>query len=171
MDGMSRHWQYETAHRIYDLDVEALWRRGYRALLLDLDNTLVPWHGETVSPEVADWLCDAADRGFALCMVSNSKGSRARKLQKLLDIPEAVYQAGKPLRRGFQQAQTRLGLPPEQCLVIGDQLLTDILGATRSGMPCILVDPMARRELWATYALRWIERVVLHRRIQWEDKT
>lgn len=167
---MAKHWKYETAHRIQDLDVAALWQQGYRALLLDLDNTLVPWHGEEVSPEVAAWLAAAKAQGFALCMVSNSKGSRARKLQKLLGLPHAVYEAGKPLRRGFLQAQAKLGLRASQCLVIGDQLLTDIQGAHRCGMPCILLDPIAHKELWATYGLRWIERVFFRRTVHWEDE-
>ncbi|SIS67233.1 YqeG family HAD IIIA-type phosphatase [Alicyclobacillus vulcanalis] len=159
---LSRLMPDEYVASIYDIDLDALWRRGIRLILTDLDNTLVPWNHPDVPTELAAWLRDVNARGFHVCILSNNGEDRVGAFSKLCGIP-AVSAAGKPKSRGFLQALRRFEMPPEAAAMIGDQLFTDIQGAKRLGMYAILVLPQHSVEWWGTKISRMAERVVLRR--------
>lgn len=127
--------------RITDIDIDALVQAGVRGLLLDVDNTLTTHDNPDLSPAVREWLQKAAQAGISAVIVSNNRAARARPFAEAIGLP-FVAKARKPLRSGFRRAAALLGLQPEQCLVIGDQVFTDILGARLSGIACIQVLPI-----------------------------
>jgi uncharacterized protein len=88
------------ARSVGEITPEFLAEQGIRALILDLDNTLVPWHGYEVAPEVAQWVETMHAAGIRLCIVSNTH--RPRRLAELAAIlrVEHVPSGGKPRRRG-----------------------------------------------------------------------
>lgn len=145
---------------IYDLDPQALRRRGIRALLVDLDNTLVMWRYGQPGEEEAAWMDSVRAAGIQPCIVSNSRPSRVYACADYLQVP-AVADAGKPLGRAFRRAMEILGAAPHETAVIGDQLLTDIFGGNRLGLYTILVVPVSKRELMWTRMMRRIERRLL----------
>ena len=160
-----RPWLRPTqlAARVWEIDLQALSRRGVRAAILDLDNTLVDWNRSEVRPQVRDWLETARQRGFGLCLVSNAvRGKRVRMVCQELGLP-AVIRAGKPLARAFRRGLAVLGTRAEETCAIGDQVFTDILGANRLGLVTILLEPLNPRESPHTRLLRLVERPLRRR--------
>jgi HAD superfamily phosphatase (TIGR01668 family) len=139
------------------LDAGLLHGRGFRALILDLDNTLAGWNKRAVTPAVRAWLHGAARAGLRLCIVSNNGPERVDAFARDVELP-CVARAGKPRRVGYRRALDLLGSTPEETAVVGDQVLTDVLGARRMNMYAILVQPVARHEFFGTRSLRWLER-------------
>jgi len=150
-----------TADSIVSVDVADLKSRGIEALLLDLDNTLVPWHGYDVPVEVVSWLRDVEKQGVRMCIVSNTRyPGRLRRLAEQLRVP-FVKGRLKPLRSAFRPALELLQVPVERAAVVGDQIFTDILGGNRLGLYTVLVKPMGRREFFGTRISRFFERLIL----------
>ncbi|MDQ0286513.1 HAD superfamily phosphatase (TIGR01668 family) [Desulfofundulus luciae] len=149
--------------KLFDIDPAELQKKGIRAILLDLDNTIVPRDQDCCPDEIMQWIKKAKKHGFKLCIVSNNSPARVQALASSLAIP-AVYRAVKPARRPFIQAMKLLGVTPGQTAVIGDQIFTDVLGGNRLGLYTILVVPLPGREFWATRLFsRRLEKVVLRR--------
>ncbi len=153
----------EECATIFDVDYESLWNRGMRGLIFDLDNTLCSWHASSLDESVRDLLGDLRERGFRLCILSNGNlDNRHGILEDLTrqEIP-VFYPAKKPLPIGFKRAQRFLDLNPKEVAVIGDQLLTDVLGGNLLGFYTILVEPLCPREHpWTKHVSRLLERLL-----------
>jgi len=148
---------------IYDIDLHALKENGIRGIITDLDNTLVGAKVPLATPELVKWLDDVRDLGFRVVIVSNNNWTRVSQFAKPLNIPY-VHMARKPASGAFRRALTTLGLPAEQTAVIGDQMMTDVLGGRRMGLFTILVTPIAPSdEGFMTRFNRMIERYALSR--------
>ena len=150
----------QFAEGIHQVDLHDLKRKGIAGLILDLDNTLVPWNGHAVFPEVRSWIDEAKKRGFNACIVSNNDAGRGEKVREIFGLP-AFWKAVKPRRRTFRKALDLLKLTPPQVAVVGDQIFTDILGGNRMGFYTILVRPLNKREFLGTMCVRKVEKVVL----------
>ncbi|QHT60241.1 YqeG family HAD IIIA-type phosphatase [Paenibacillus lycopersici] len=148
---------------IYDINLHALKEQGIIGIITDLDNTLVGAREPLATPELVKWLDDVRDLGFKVVIVSNNHESRVSKFAKPLDIP-FVHAARKPANRPFVRALDTLGLPAEKAAVIGDQMMTDVLGGRRMGLFTILVKPIAPKdEGIMTRFNRMIEKIALSR--------
>lgn len=141
---------------------EFLAARGLRGLLLDLDNTLVPYHSYAEMPTSARWVEETVDAGIRVALLSNATVRRAEEWRGRL-VLEGVGMAGKPNPRAFQRAAERLGLPPYQVGMVGDQVFTDVLGGNLAGLHTILVHPLIDNALPHTRLARQLERRVLAR--------
>lgn len=121
---------------------QALKARGVRLVLADLDNTLVAYKVPEPTPQVVAWKEGLEREGIQLFLLSNSRRpGRAQHFAQALGIPFLGH-AGKPKRGGFRQAMERMGVGPEETVMVGDQIFTDILGANRSGVTPLLVQPI-----------------------------
>lgn len=150
----------ESVARVTDIDLQRLMQKGFRALLLDLDNTLLPWRSLEVPSDVRRWLSRASELGFKVCIVSNTHNpKRLRQIARGMNV-ECVHRALKPRGRGFDVALAKLTCSRSEAVVVGDQILTDILGGNLAGMYTILVDPMHPTEFLGTKLSRLIERVL-----------
>lgn len=150
----------EYRRSIFEIDLDRLKANGFRAIMLDLDNTLVKWNDPDPTPGLLDWLALVKQKGFAACIVSNNSGSRVSEFAAKVGIP-FIPSATKPRRKGFRIAMARLGVGPKESVVVGDQIFTDILGGNRSGAYTILVVPLDPREFFLTQLVRRVERRVL----------
>lgn len=131
-----------TANDIYELSGEALARRGFKLLLADLDNTLVPYGVPLPDEKLKAWRDELAHHGVALFILSNNrKEHRPRVFAEELGVPY-IGHAGKPKTPSFCQAMERLGVTREQTAIVGDQVFTDVLGGNRAGVSTILVQPI-----------------------------
>jgi HAD superfamily phosphatase (TIGR01668 family) len=128
---------------IYDIDLVALWEQGVRGIITDLDNTLVGAKAPLATPELIDWLKVVAQIGFQVVIVSNNNRLRVSKFAEPLSLP-FIYRAKKPTSASFRRALSMMNMKPEQTAVIGDQMMTDVLGGNRMGLYTILVLPIAR---------------------------
>lgn len=157
-------WKYlcpkQYVEDICQIDLMELKKKGIKGVIMDLDNTLVPWNDCAVFPEVKEWIRKLNESGFKSCIVSNNNSRRGEELPELIDVP-AFWKAVKPRRRAFRKALGLMMLKPSQVAVIGDQVFTDILGGNRLGLYTILVRPLNRQEFLGTMFVRKLERVVL----------
>jgi HAD superfamily phosphatase (TIGR01668 family) len=145
---------------LHSVDVDALWSGGKRLILLDVDNTLVAWKKEDFSPEIRAWLARAKALGFQICIISNThRLERLARIKTELGV-ETVRGRFKPSRAMFRLALIKFGRKAEETVMIGDQMMTDILGANRSGIDAIWVRQMDAREFGPTKVNRFIERLL-----------
>lgn len=150
-----------TAESVSSVDTAQLHGLGIEALLMDLDNTLVPWHGYEISDDTLRWLRDAEALGLKICIVSNTRyPGRLKRLAGQMQVP-FVKGTLKPRKSAFRPALKLLGVAPDRAAVIGDQIFTDILGGNRLGLYTILVKPLSRREFFGTKISRLFERIIL----------
>lgn len=159
--------QFRPNHRaasVTEITPAFLRERALTALILDLDNTLVQWHGREVAPEIAEWIGEMHAAGIRLCIVSNThRPGRLRELAAILGV-QYVPSGGKPRRKGFLRAMAEMGVTALETAVVGDQVMTDIWGGNRSGCLTILVDPLSSVEFVGTRVIsRNVERIILAR--------
>ena len=148
------------AETLFDIDTNALRTRGIRGIILDLDNTIVPWDNSDVCPRIADWLRQLTAQGFRVAVVSNNWQKRVRAICVAFGLP-FVSRAYKPARAGFRRALASIGLEASETAVIGDQLFTDVLGGNRMGMYTIWVKPLTAQEFIGTRVHRRLEHVAV----------
>lgn len=150
------------ANSVLELDLDKLSSIGIKAVIFDLDNTLVEWHQDQLNPEVIELIERFKQKGFKLCILSNALEYRVEAVAKLLDIPY-VSQAIKPRKSPFIKALEILGTAPENTAVVGDQLFTDILGGNRMQLYTIWTPPLSDTEFFSTRAVRKLEQLVVKR--------
>ena len=158
-------WPDLYLEKVTVLDEELLKKYNLKGIILDLDNTISPWGEKTIPRDVVKWVKKLQEFGIKFCLVSNNSNERVREVAVFLGIPY-VARAIKPRRRAFLQGVELMGLKPSEVAVIGDQLLTDIIGAKRAGLMAILVTPLASREFIGTKINRFIESYLLKRLLQ-----
>lgn len=158
-----RRWLTADAFvdRVENISLDELRHKGITALALDLDNTLAPWNESEISPSVRCWLEEAKEKGFRICIVSNAhSASRVAAVAKDLGVAH-VPTAWKPRRSGFRKAMALFGANPSTTAVIGDQLLTDVLGGKRVGALTFWVNPISSKEFFTTRIVRRLERLIV----------
>lgn len=164
----------EHVKSILDITPEHLKNMGIKGIITDLDNTLVEWDRPSATPQLIKWLEEMKRNLIQVTIVSNNRSrARVQKFSDPLSIP-FIFQAKKPMVRAFQKAISQMKLKKDEVVVIGDQLLTDVLGGNRGGFHTILVVPVAQTDGFFTKLNRFIERRLLNwfrkkGMIQWED--
>jgi uncharacterized protein len=153
----------QIVNTVFDIDLDELKTRGVRGIITDLDNTLVGAKTPLATPQLVGWLDIVKDRGFKVVILSNNNKTRVGNFADPLGIP-FIPAARKPAGASFRRALRLLELDPGHAVVVGDQMLTDVLGGRRAGLHTILVTPIApSEEGWATQINRRIEKIALAR--------
>lgn len=147
------------------IDYHMLKQREIKGILIDIDNTLVPWGEKDLPDDFIAWIDQRKAEGFQLCIVSNALEDRAQQIAQVLEIP-AVGRALKPTKRAFLRGLAKLNLAPQEVAVVGDQLFTDIFGGNRLGLFTILVNPLSTTELGGTKLMRKLEQRVLKKMVK-----
>ncbi len=145
---------------VFAIDLDSLRERGIRALLVDLDNTLLPRDTNVVTEAHRAWAKAAAEHGFGVCLVSNNWHERVKAVADELGF-QLVPKAVKPLPFAFRKALGLLGAKRSEAAVVGDQVFTDIVGGNALGLLTVLVMPLSAADLPHTLLLRSLERRIL----------
>ena len=156
MDLLRPFFPGERSRTAYDIDYRGWYEKGKRALLFDIDNTLVP-HGAPADEKAIALFRDLFAIGYQVCLISNNREPRVKSFAERVGA-NYLWKAGKPSPRGYKAACDMMHVTPEQTLFIGDQLFTDIWGANRADIYTILVDPIHPKEEI---------QIVLKRRLEW----
>ena len=156
----------EYIDRIYNIDIRHLQEEGRDKYLVDLDNTLVSWGLADLSPRMIQWVKDVRSIGGDVCIVSNtaSKKRIASVAEKLGVI--WIRRAHKPKPHGFLNAADSLNAEAFECVVVGDKLVTDILGGNMLGMYTVHVIPLSNRNYVLSKVSEWVERMKEKWRLQ-----
>ena len=144
----------------YVIDFEKLYEEGYRGLIFDIDNTLVP-HGAPADARAIALFDRLKKIGFKCCLISNNQEPRVKMFNEPIQV-DYVYNAHKPSTKNYRKAMEIMGTTRETTLFVGDQLFTDVWGAKRAGIRNILVRPIHPKEEIQIVLKRYLEKVVLH---------
>lgn len=135
------------ADAITDLTPDMLRRRGVQLLMLDFDNTIVPYTTNIPTDAVESWLVSMKNSCITICVVSNSKRDRVKVFCEKYGIP-CITHAKKPFSKGIRECLGRFGTAPEHSALVGDQIYTDTLGANCAGLQSILVKAIDNHNFW-----------------------
>lgn len=133
--------------KLTDVTPQLLKAHGITFLMLDFDNTIVPYTTNEPTPEMEAWLSNMAQSEIGICVVSNSKRERVVKFCKARGI-NCITHAKKPFSKGILQCKERFALDLSHTALAGDQIYTDVLGANCAGARSILVTPIHLHNIW-----------------------
>jgi HAD superfamily phosphatase (TIGR01668 family) len=160
-DGLKKISPSTAYEKITDVDLSQLYAEGRRLVLLDVDNTLMHWGADEIPGDVRAWVQGGKALGVSFCILSNTnRPERLMRIAGSLGV-EALRGKNKPSRQMYEQAMSDHGVEHDQTIMIGDQLLTDVLGANRTGIDAIWLRPLSKKEFLGTRLIsRVVERVL-----------
>lgn len=156
---LQRFYPDHEIESAYDIDYEGLYQNGYRGVIYDIDNTLVP-HGAPADERAIALFRRLHEIGYRTMLLSNNKEPRVRSFCDQVGSMY-IFRAGKPKTTGYENAMERMGTTAEDTLFVGDQLFTDVWGAKKAGIVTYLVKPIHPKEEIQIVLKRKLERIVL----------
>ncbi len=142
---------------IYTVNYSKLYSDGIKCLLFDLDNTLISSKSLGVSEKTKDLIISLKQKGFKVIILSNSPKKKVKKFGEFLEVPY-YYFALKPLSFKFKKALSDFHYLPKEVAIIGDQIMTDVVGGNKVGITTILVNPVADKDVIFTKFNRFFEK-------------
>ena len=149
----------EIQNSTYVIDFEKWQRKGYKGVIFDIDNTLVP-HDADADERSKALFEKLRELGFSTMLLSNNKEPRVKRFARQVGSAY-IYKAGKPSRKNYIKAMEEMGTKPANTLFVGDQLFTDVWGAKRTGIYSVLVKPIHPKEEIQIVLKRYLEKIVL----------
>jgi HAD superfamily phosphatase (TIGR01668 family) len=156
---LEKFYPNEYVDSTYGIDFEKFYESGYRGIIFDIDNTLVP-HGAPADERAIELFKRLKRIGFKTTMLSNNKEPRVKMFCDVVESPY-IYKAGKPKPDNYRKAMENMNTDSTSTLFIGDQLFTDVWGANLAGIYSILVKPIHPKEEIQIVLKRYLERIVL----------
>ena len=144
----------------YVIPFEKLYEEGYRGVIFDIDNTLVP-HGAPADKRAKKLFAKLRELGFEACLLSNNQEPRVKMFNEEI-LVHYIYDAHKPSVKNYQKAMEIMGTDLQNTIFVGDQLFTDVWGAKRTGIRNILVKPIHPKEEIQIVFKRKLEKIVLY---------
>ena len=132
---------------VTDIRPEWLESRNICLLMLDFDNTIVPYTTNTPTEDVESWLKEMLASDIQLCVVSNSKRDRVKIFCAKYGM-DCITHAKKPFSKGIRECLDRYGIPADRAALVGDQIFTDTLGGNGCGVTSILVEAIDNHNFW-----------------------
>lgn len=134
---------YEKA--IFDIDIMDLSSLGIKTILTDLDNTLITYDDSTPTPKVKELKRKLDEAGIKIIICSNNKGKRVSRFSNLLGVEYESF-LRKPFSGPLKKMIKRKGLNKKETIIIGDQIMTDVLCGNASKIRVILTEPLGKKE-------------------------
>lgn len=156
---LEKFYPDEYLDSTYEIDFEKLREEGYRALIFDIDNTLVP-HGLPADERAKALFVRLKALGYQIMLLSNNKEPRVKMFNDVVQV-SYIYKAGKPNPANYIKAMEQMKADRSNTLFVGDQIFTDIWGAKKAGIRTILVKPIHPKEEIQIVLKRYLEKIVL----------
>lgn len=153
---LERFYPDHEVDSAYSIDYVSLRQSGKKAIIFDVDNTLVP-HGAPADDRAKELFDKLNGLGYKTLLLSNNKEPRVKSFSDAV-VSTYIFKAGKPGRAGYEKAMEKMGSTPETTIFVGDQLFTDVWGAKKAGIDTYLVKPIHPKEEI---------QIVLKRRLEW----
>ena len=150
----------EYRNSTYEINFEDFYEKGFRGIIFDIDNTLVP-HGTPADERAIALMKRLKKIGYRVTMLSNNKEPRVKMFCDAVDAPY-IFKAGKPNPQNYRKAFVEMGTNEKNTLFVGDQIFTDVWGANKAGLHSILVRPIHPKEEIQIVLKRYLERIVLY---------
>lgn len=155
-----RFFPSEWSDSAYSIDYDSLYEAGYRAIIFDIDNTLVP-HGADADKRAIELFNRLKKIGYDICLLSNNRRPRVERFNKDVNV-NYIFKAQKPYSKNYYIATMMMRTSTGSTICVGDQLFTDICGAKAIGIHTILVNPIDKREEIQIILKRILEKPILH---------
>ena len=152
-------YPHEYVESVFSVDYEKLYNKGYRGIIFDIDNTLVP-HGKNSTREIDDLFQTIHSVGFKTLLLSNNCEERIKRFLENIDSLY-IYDAGKPSITNYLNAIEMMNIKKEEAIYVGDQVFTDIYGANKSGIDSILVKYIRSKNETKIGIRRNLEKMIL----------
>lgn len=141
---MSRLYPTRYFDKKEDIPFALYYEKGYRGVMFDIDNTLVP-HDCPIDDTTKAFINELKEIGFSICLISNNDEERVKLFAEPLGV-DYIYKAWKPARKGYEAGMEKIGTTVDNTLFVGDQIYTDIWGANNANIYSILLDPIDPKE-------------------------
>lgn len=153
---------------VTDITPDFLHQLGVSAVLLDVDNTIAAYTSHAPIPGAVDWARSLVEEGFRVVIVSNNYRKRVGPFAAKFGL-DFVSFAMKPLPSGYLKACRKLNMRRRDCVVVGDQVFTDVVGANLCGMRSILLTPLEEEEGFTFRVRRHFEKGLREKYIRRKD--
>lgn len=157
---LERFYPDHEADSAYQIDYNGLYQRGYRGIIFDIDNTLVP-HGAPATEQAVSFFAGLRETGFRTVLLSNNKEPRVKSFADAVGS-QYIYKAGKPGTAGYERAMEQMQTTASDTVFVGDQLFTDVWGAKKAGIVTYLTSPIHPKEEIQIVLKRYLEKIVLY---------
>ncbi|WP_321015977.1 YqeG family HAD IIIA-type phosphatase, partial [Hungatella effluvii] len=144
----------------YDIPYDALYKKGIRGVIFDVDNTLVP-HDAPADERAKNLFSHLRALGMDTCLLSNNKEPRVAAFAEAVGGSNYIYKGGKPGVKNYKKAMELMGTSLNSTIFVGDQLFTDVYGAKRTGIRSFLVKPINPKEEIQIVLKRYPEALIL----------
>ena len=156
---LKRFYPNEYLDSAYQIDFDCLFQEGYRGIIFNVDNTLVP-NGAPADDRAKKLFNHLKKLGYQCCLLSNNKEPRVKIFNDEVQV-QYIFKARKPKISGYERAMELMGTNKENTLFVGDQIFTDVYGANRAGIRTILTKPIHPKEEIQIVLKRYLEKIVL----------
>ena len=148
-------------NNVREIDLDFLKKNNIKGLILDVDNTVIDYYRKFEDGTI-EWVNGLKAAGIKFCIVSNTnKLDKVQFVANSLEIPYFNF-AKKPSKKGFLRAKDLMGLSPANIAAVGDQIMTDVIGANRCKMISILVKPISDKDIFMTRIKRPVEKKIIN---------
>lgn len=166
---------FAHAQSIYEIDVEFFKRNGVKTLFIDLDNTLDSYKAKEPKEHTVNYINKLKEVGVEPVIISNNKPHRVCGFANKAGI-SFLASAHKPFAKRIKQEITRRGLTNDDVMLVGDQMMTDVLAAHNAKIRVVLTEKVVKEDQWTTHINRLMDRPIrrYHRKrgnlIDWRNK-
>lgn len=145
---------------IYTVDYQKLIDRGVKCILFDLDNTLVPFHIKHANEKISELFNQLREKGLKIIIFSNSPKKRVNIFKEELAV-DCLWNAKKPSKKGFEAIMNKYKYNITEVAIVGDQILTDIVGGNKVGITTVLINPVSTKDPIWTRPSRFFEKKIM----------
>lgn len=166
---------YAHSQSIYEIEMDFYKRNGIKTLFMDLDNTLDSYRAREPKPQTIEYVSELKKNKITPIIISNNKAKRVSGYANLLGV-EFLSSARKPFSRRIKAEIARRNLKKDEVMLVGDQLMTDVLAAKGAGIKVVLTEKLVKEDQWTTHINRLIDRPIrkYHRKrnnlINWRER-
>lgn len=153
---------YYCETNVFDIPVDFFKKLDINCIFFDLDNTLDSFKCEVGSTKTIDYINKLKDYGYSIYIISNNNENRVKKYANSLNV-EYLYKSGKPFTKKIENFIKDNKLIKEKCIMIGDQLLTDIKCANRLKIKSLLVEDLVKENQLVTKFNKFFDKIIRNR--------
>ncbi len=148
---------------VHEIDLDSLKEQGIKLIICDLDNTLVPHFTKFPTMQVKKFVDEVKKRGFEFVLVSNNTKKRVSFFAEKLGLDKYIANAKKPFPKSIRQTMEESNVKPQETVIIGDMIVTDILAGNFVHTESILVQPLMDPEKTVDRFISFLEKFIFRR--------
>ncbi len=156
---LKRFFPKKYVRSVYSVNFKRYYKQGYRGILFDVDNTLVP-HGHKADDKPINFFKKLKNMGYEVCLISNNNEERVKPFADAVNAP-FICDAHKPSTKSYIDAMELMKTDMNETIFVGDQVFTDVFGGNRANMYTILVRPIHQKEEIQIVLKRYLEKIVM----------